>query len=265
MRNKQFTSKLFLTFLFSIMFVAVGLSQTGTIKGKIIDSKTKEPLIGASVMVQGTGVGAATDLDGNFVITNVKAGTHSLIASYVAYKSATKTGVSVQSGKETVADFELSSDDISLDEVEVVAKSNRESENILLMERQKALVSKESIGAQQLSVQGISDAANAAARITGVSKQEGTQTLNVRGLGDRYNASTLNGLPLPSNHAEYKNIDLSLFSSDVIGFLSVEKNFTSMMYSDVAGANVDITSKNLINDDYLQLSLGTGYNMSILK
>lgn len=266
MIKDAFLSKLYLTIL--LLFAAGAstlLAQNGTIKGKIIDSKTNEPLIGASVLVQELSKGVAADFDGNYTLTNIPAGTYTLAVSYVSYESVKKTMVVVKPGNETVIDFGLKSDDISLQEVEVVAKANRESENILMLDRQKALISKETIGAQQLSIQGISDAANAATRVTGVSKQEGTQTLNVRGLGDRYNSSTLNGLPLPSNHAEYKNIDLSLFSSDIIGHIGVEKSFTSNMYSDVAGANIDIVSKNLINDDFLQIGLGTGYNLNLPK
>jgi len=114
-----------------------GSGQTGTIRGTIMDAKTKEPLIGASVLVEGTTNGAAADLDGNYVIPNVAAGTYTLVASYVAYETVSKTGVIVESSKEIVVDFLLDSDDISLEEVEVVARANRESENILLIEQKK--------------------------------------------------------------------------------------------------------------------------------
>jgi len=98
-------------------------AQTGTIRGTIMDAKTKEPLIGASVLVEGTTNGAAADLDGNYVIPNVAAGTYTLVASYVAYETVSKTGVIVESSKEIVVDFLLDSDDISLEEVEVVARA----------------------------------------------------------------------------------------------------------------------------------------------
>ncbi|MDD2607947.1 carboxypeptidase-like regulatory domain-containing protein, partial [Lascolabacillus sp.] len=80
------------------------LAQTGTIKGIIKDAKTNEPLIGASVLVEGTTNGAAADLDGNYVIQNVAAGTHTLIVSYVSYNQITHTGVVVESNSETVLD-----------------------------------------------------------------------------------------------------------------------------------------------------------------
>jgi len=183
-------------------------AQTGTIRGTIMDAKTKEPLIGASVLVEGTTNGAAADLDGNYVIPNVAAGTYTLVASYVAYETVSKTGVIVESSKEIVVDFLLDSDNISLEEVEVVARANRESENILLIEQKKALVATQAVGARELSRKGIGDAEAAVAQVSGISKQEGVKNVFVRGLGDRYNATLLNGFPIPSEDPEYKNIAL---------------------------------------------------------
>ena len=93
---------------------------------------------------------------------------------------------------------------LEIEGVQVVAKANRESESMLLLEQKESVGIKETIGAQALSNQGVSDAASAATKITGITKQEGGKTLNVRGLGDRYNNTTLNGLPFPSNNAETK-------------------------------------------------------------
>lgn len=124
----------------------------------MVDAQTNEPLIGASVLIEGTTNGAAADLDGNYIIQNVDAGTYTLIASYVAYQSETKTGVIVVADNVTTIDFSLNSDDLSLLEVEVVARANRESENILLMDQRQALVATQAVGARELSRKGIGDA-----------------------------------------------------------------------------------------------------------
>ncbi|MFA7494526.1 MAG: TonB-dependent receptor, partial [Proteiniphilum sp.] len=192
--------------LFFLAFPVYGYGQTGIIKGKIVDAKTNEPLIGASVLIEGTTNGAAADLDGNYIIRNVDAGTYTLIASYVAYQNETKTGVVVGGNNETTIDFLLRGDDINLQEVEVVARANRESENILLMEQRQALVATQAVGARELSRKGIGDAQAAVAQVSGISKQEGVKNVFVRGLGDRYNVTLLNGFAIPSEDPEYKNI-----------------------------------------------------------
>ena len=177
----KFLSGLFLLLLF---FTLSAQAQTATIRGTITDAKTNEPLIGASVLIEGTTSGAAADLDGNFVIHNVGSGTHTLIASYVAYQSVAITDVVVQNNQEIVVNIQMTSDDISLEEVEVVARANRESENILLMEQRQALVATQAVGSRELSRKGIGDARAAVAQVSGISRQEGVKNVFVRGLGD---------------------------------------------------------------------------------
>ncbi len=192
------------------------VAQTGTIKGKIFDSKTNEPLIGASVVIEGTNIGAAADLDGNFIISNAPAGKHNLVASYVSYNPMTQKEILVKANQTVTVDFGMSSDDMLLKEVEIVARANRESENILLMEQRQALVATQAVGARELSRKGIGDAQAAVAQMSGISRQEGVKNVFVRGLGDRYNSTLLNGFPIPSEDPEYKNISLDFFGTDII-------------------------------------------------
>lgn len=250
--------------LFFLVFPVYSYSQTGTIKGKIVDAQTNEPLIGASVLIEGTTSGAAADLDGNYIIQNVGTGTYTLIASYVAYQSETKTGIVVKSNNETTVDFLLSTDDISLQEVEVVARANRESENILLMEQRQALLATQAVGARELSRKGIGDAQAAVAQVSGISKQEGVKNVFVRGLGDRYNVTMLNGFPIPSEDPEYKNIALEFFGTDVIQNISVNKVFSGSHYSDVGGAGINIIPKELAGEYALALDLSGGLNTTAI-
>lgn len=245
---------------FFFLLPASSFAQAGVIKGKIIDARTNAPLIGASVMIDGTNHGAAADLDGNYVIRNVDPDTCTLTASYVSYQSETKTGVVVGKNNETSVNFLLNTDDISLQAVEVVARANRESEHILLVAQRKALVATQAVGAQELSRKGIGDALAAVTQVTGISKQEGVKNVFVRGLGDRYNVTMLNGFPIPSEAPEYKNIDLSFFGTDIIQNISVEKVFSSSDYSDVGGAIMNIASKELQGDQALAFDLSGGMN-----
>ena len=88
----------------SVLFLTIGwaaFSQNGTIGGVVTDAKTNETIIGANVYIQGTQVGAATDIDGKFTIANVKPGTYNLVVSFVTYKSHVIPDVVVESGKIT--------------------------------------------------------------------------------------------------------------------------------------------------------------------
>lgn len=252
--------KKLLAFLFVVALPLFSFSQVGTIKGTIIDANTNEPLIGASVLIEGTTNGAAADLDGNYTIQNVKPGTYRLVASYVSYNDVHKDEVAVRSGETTTVNFSLEGDEISLQEVEVVAKANRESENILLMVQRKALLATQSVGARELSRKGISNAEAAVASMSGISKQEGVKNVFVRGLGDRYNVTQLNGFVIPSEDPQYKNIALEFFSTDVIQNISVNKVFGAGNYADVGGAGINIVSKELFADQSLMFDLSGGMN-----
>lgn len=251
-------------FLSLIAFTFTIQAQQGSIKGVIMDSNTKEPLIGASVLVKETSNGAAADLDGNYIINNLSAGTYTLIVSYVAYNEITHAGVVVDANNVTTLNFEMLSTDLSLEEVEVVARINRESENILLLEQRQALVSTQAVGSRELSRKGISNAQTAVAQISGISQQEGVKNVFVRGLGDRYNATLLNGFPIPSEDPEYKNIALEFFNTDIIQNIGVNKVFTGSSYSDVGGAVIDISSKELLNDYELVLNMSGGLNSAVI-
>ncbi len=239
-------------------------AQNGVIKGKIVDAQTKETVIGASVVIKGTSTGAAADLDGNFVIHNAPAGTHTIVVSSVGYQSLTKNEVVVQNNKETVINLLLDPEDLMLGAVEVVARVNRESEAVLLLEQRQALVATQSVGVRELSRKGIGDAQAAVAQVSGVSRQEGVKNVFVRGLGDRYNTTLLNGFPIPSEDPEYKNIALDFFGTDVIQNIGVSKVFSAHDYADVGGAIIDISSKQLVGNYALGLDLSGGINTAAI-
>ena len=120
------TLKLILAIL--IAFPAVSLSQeTGSIRGRVLDAVTSEPLVGANVFVRETQYGAATDLEGRFLIRQVPAGSYRVQASVIGYKSQVAADVMVSPGRETQANFNLQSTAIDLDEVVVEADYFRDN------------------------------------------------------------------------------------------------------------------------------------------
>ena len=230
------------------------------IRGSIKDRNSKEPLIGATVQIVGSNLATMTDIDGNFQLFGVKDGIYDIEIKYVGYKTAVKRQVKIEDNKITTLDFEMVTDEHLLSDVVVVAKANRESENVTLLEQKRSVVAVQAVGAQELSRKGVSDAQGAVTKISGISQQDGVKNVFVRGLGDRYNITTLNRFPIPSEDPEYKNIALDFFSTDVIQSVEVNKAFYSNTLADVAGANINITSKELTGDGKLNVSLSGGLN-----
>lgn len=248
------------------LFLLIGLcgwAQTGEISGVILDKEyDNQPLPFADVYIKGTTKGASTDFDGKFVIPNVSIGSKTIVISFVGYESK-ELQVMVQAGQTTVINEALSAGE-TLDAVVVeAAPVVKESEAALLKEQQKAVVVKESIGAEELAKKGVSDASDATTKIAGVTKSESSSEIFIRGLGDRYLSTTLNGLPIPSDDVENKNINLDLFGTSIIQNVSISKTFSSDKYADQASGNVDVSTKRY-SKDFLAIAAVGGINQNVL-
>jgi hypothetical protein len=257
--KKRLASRILLSAIL-ITFSLITFAQESIIKGKILDANSLEPLFGASVRIEGTTIGAASDPDGNYTVKNVPDGDHNVIASYVSYIPSKLPVKGLGRNKVVVIDMLLNPADMNLAEFEIVSRSNRESESILLVEQKQALVAGQLLGAKEMSRKGIGDARAAVSKVSEISRQEGVKNVFVRGLGDRYNITLLNGFPVPSEDPEYKNISLDFFKSDIIQNIAVSKVFAAGDYSDVGGAVINIASKELFDDQVLQFEVSAGLN-----
>lgn len=152
-----------------------------------------------------------------------------------------------------------------IDEVRIIGNTKKSSESNIIQVQKKSVEVIERVGAAQLSKQGVGDVATAVTKATGTVKQEGGNTISVRGLLDRYNATTMNGLPIPSDDPENKNIDLSLLKTDIIDYISLEKVFNPRLLGDFGGANINIVSKEYSGKGFITLGMDSGYNLQNSK
>lgn len=246
-------------------YSTTAFSQHGVLIGTLVDFETQEPIFGATVAIEETTIGGVTDFDGKFKLNSVPEGTYQITSSYISYKAATKENVHVRSGDTIQLAFALQPESLNLETVSIVTQANREAESVLLFEQRETVSVTQSIGARELSRKGVGDAQMAVSKVSGISKQEGVKNVFVRGLGDRYNATLLNGMPIPSEDPEYKNIALEFFGSDIIQNIRVSKVFTAAAEGDAAGAIIDITSKELIGNHALELEASIGSNTQMSK
>ncbi|MFZ0597778.1 MAG: TonB-dependent receptor [Flavobacterium sp.] len=251
-----------LKFLFITLFICtISIAQTkGTISGVLTDKETNnEVLPFANVLLKGTNISANTDIDGKYSLS-VNPGNYIIIFSFVGYESVEQP-VTVKSNETITVNQVLSSGGYTLKDVVVKSSAvNKQKESALLLEQKNAVDIKQSIGAQELSKKGVSDVANAVIKTTGITKQEGTGNIFVRGLGDRYNSTTMNGLPIPSNDPEKKNINLDIFSTDIIEYVSIDKVYNGKFFGDFAGGNVDIVSKDYKGNGFFKIDVESKIN-----
>ena len=229
--------------------------QSGTIKGTVVEvaGGSEFPVPFANVFLEGTTIGTSTDFDGNFSFEG-PVGQHALIISSVGMQSDTSM-ISVQVATPVEVKRVMGTNAMVLKAVEIEAKMNRESENVLLMEQKNASAIQQSIGAAELSRQGASDVEQGVQKISGVSKSKGNNDVFVRGLGDRYNSALLNGLPIPSSNPDKKLIDLSIFPNSIVQSIDVYKAFNPALPGDFAGATIDISTKDYYERPYVKVGL----------
>jgi outer membrane receptor protein involved in Fe transport len=253
-----------LIFALFLMLTAFATAQNGKVAGLIIDKDfDDDPVAFASVQLKGTTLGAQSDMDGNFSIV-APVGTYTLVVTFVGMQTVEIPNVKVQEGTTTTVNIPMTAEAGVLDTIEIVVTKSRESQEALILEKKNSITIKQSIGAEELSQKGVSDAEGAVTKVSGVSKQAGVKNVFVRGLGDRYNSTSLNGLPLPSDDPEYKNISLDFFSSDLIESVDINKVFGSEITGDNAGANINIDLKGLSGREELGVGFSTGGNMQTL-
>ena len=246
------------TFAAAWMLCAAGAGTAiaGDVVGKVADKEMREPLAGASIRVLGTSMGTTADMDGNFRLRGLKRGNYTLEVSYVSFFSQ-KVQVSVPTRGEVGVSVELASDNKQLGEVTVVARKNLALEKVLLMERKNAVLSIENLGAKEMAVKGISNVQEGVTKLTGISVADAGQLI-VRGLGDRYSTTTLNGLPIASPNPDNKLIPLDIFPSSAVQHVTVSKVYEAGAYADYSGAHVDIGTRESGTEDFCSLSLSVG-------
>ena len=121
--NLEKLSKSFLCLLvIALLIPCMAWAAAGKVRGTVMDKETGEPLIQANVRIQGTSMGAASDVNGEYIILNVPAGKYALEVSYMGYKKTTITNVIVNAGLTTYRDFELEKVVLEGQEVTIVAE-----------------------------------------------------------------------------------------------------------------------------------------------
>ncbi|MFN5317636.1 MAG: TonB-dependent receptor domain-containing protein [Bacteroidia bacterium] len=233
-------------------------AQQATLHGKIVDATNGEALIGATVLIEGTTLGAMADLDGNYSL-KLAAGTYTVKCRYVSYQDQTITQLKLNAGEVKQLDFTLKSTENALGEIVIEAEQVRNTDASLIALQRKSIAIQDGISTQQISRSGASNAAESMRQMTGANVQDG-KYLVMRGLGDRYSITQLNGLPMASPDPYRNSSSLDLIPSSFIDNIVTLKSFTPDMPGNFTGGNVDISTKALPETFTLNFSTLVGYN-----
>ncbi len=234
----------------------------GTITGTVVDAETGEPLPNVNIVLEGTMWGAATDLDGHYRIDHVPVGTYNLVSMMIGYSKKRIENVQVNPKQVTRVNFTMGFEVLEGKEVIVTAKALKNTEAILLKDRQKAQALSDAISAEAISRSGSGNAAEAMKQVTGASVVGG-KYVYVRGLGDRYTSTQLNGAELPSTNPYKRAGSIDLIPSNLVDNIVTAKSFTPDKPGNFSGGTVDIKTKDFPDEFTLNLSASTSYNNQV--
>lgn len=257
MQAKQIQFLLPLIIILCTVFNAY--SQTGTVRGQIIDSETGEELIAVSVFEKEFSRGTSTDFEGRFSL-DLPVGTHEIEVSYISYQTQIIQDIEVKENEVTVLpEILLQESGLVLEEAVVTAKANRSSEAAVMLLKKNSTTLLDGISSSNIKLVGDATAIEAAKRVTGVSIEDG-KYIYVRGLGDRYTKVQLHNVDIPGLDPDKNSLQMDIFPSALIDQITVSKTFSADMAADFTGGLVNIETKDFPETKIFDVSIGGSYN-----
>lgn len=233
--------------------------DTGRIVGRVIDAGQGGPIAGAVLEVVGTAVRAQTAIDGRFTLAGVPAGSVAVRARYIGFQPKVVEGITVPAGGTATQDISLAAQVVELEEISVSASAEQGTVARALEEQRYATGVVSAITQEQISRSPDSDAGQAVQRVSGVTVQDGKYVF-VRGLGERYTTTSLNGARVPSPEPEKKMVPLDLFPAGLLEGITTSKTFTPDQPGDFSGAQVNLKTREFPARRTFTLSTGSAIN-----
>ncbi len=235
----------------------ISYAQQG-ISGKIVDGDFNQPLPFANVIIKDTDQGVVADFDGHFSV-ELNPGTYSILASFIGYQTKEVLGIEVSEGNYAVLDIVLSSAASGLEEVIISVEASTNSEASVLEIQKKSASLMDGLSAQAFKKVGASTIASAVKRVPGVSVQGG-KYVYVRGLGDRYSKSILNGVDIPGLDPDKNTVQMDLFPTNMLSNIQITKSARADLPADFTGGVIDIITKDIPISKEISVSASLEYN-----
>ncbi|HTO94822.1 MAG TPA: carboxypeptidase-like regulatory domain-containing protein, partial [Bacteroidota bacterium] len=239
---------------------AISYADSGTLRGRVTDRATGDPLPGANVTIVGTSIGASSDLDGKYIIRSIPSGAQSVRVTYVGYTTVT-SAILVTTDSTLVMDVRLTAQAIEGETVVVTAQA--QGQNAAINQQLSSNTITNIVSAARIKELPDVNAAESIGRLPGVAINRSNgeaSTVVIRGLSAKYNLITVNGVQLPATGGDDRSVDLSLISSNILDGIEVKKANTPDMEASALGGTVDLKLREAPAEPSLNLSGQAGYN-----
>jgi hypothetical protein len=251
--------KLSILSLITLLVLASPLfAQVCFVKGNVSDAATKETLVGATVMIQGTTSGTITDFDGNFKIEKLNPGIYNFVVSFVSYNPQILK-VDLKNSSEQNLKIELKPASLDINEIKITARKRENTDMALLTSIKLGNLNVSGISAQQISKSQDKDASEVVKRVPGISIHDG-RFIIVRGLTERYNTVWLNNTSTPSSESDQRAFSFDIIPSSMIDNILIFKTTSPENPGDFTGGFINIITKNIPDKNSFNISYSVSYN-----
>ncbi len=239
------------------------LANSTVIRGTVLDLKTREPLIGATVFIKEINVGASVSLSGTFKLAVSDPRQYTLVCSFIGYKSLEKV-VTITSEEKLQIDFDLEENSNELNEIVVVGVLDKTSDEFALHTEKNSESIVNVMSAKTIQLMPDITVANILQRFSGVSVDRNSsgdaQYAVIRGMPQRYNYTLINGIKIPSPDDKNRYVPMDLFPADLLDRLEVIKALTPSMEGDATGGAMNLVMKDAPATFTVHASAATGTN-----
>ncbi|MGB2215728.1 MAG: carboxypeptidase-like regulatory domain-containing protein [Flavobacteriaceae bacterium] len=237
----------------------------GVIEGKIIDGEFNDILPFANIQLKQISPsesvdGTTSDFDGKFLFEELAEGQYELEVSFVGYNTKKITGINIaEDSQSQLFEITLDASSSELEEVVVTSSAKNNTANAVLNIQKRSAVLLDGLSLQTIRKAGDNDIASAIKRVPGISI-EGGKYVYVRGLGDRYSKTTMNGMEVPGLDPDKNTLQLDIFPTNLIENIQVVKSASAKQDADFTGGIVNIELKDFANTPEYNFSFGISYN-----
>ncbi|MBP6658524.1 MAG: carboxypeptidase-like regulatory domain-containing protein, partial [Bacteroidia bacterium] len=247
----------FIVFLLLILSLSNSYGQ-GTVRGKVTD-KNGESLIGVTLVVKGnTSIGAATDLDGNFSISVKDNAPFVLVVSYIGFNTQ-EENITISNNEVIVRNFTMQSSSVEVKEVEISAKAVKAADYYMENMKKQSSSTIDYVSSETIRKTGDNSVSSAISRVTGVSNTS-AGFITVRGIGDRYLKTAVNGAMIPTLDPFTNNIKLDFIPANLVDNIIITKTASPDLSGSWAGAYVSIETKDYPEQLTIAAETQIGYN-----
>ena len=251
-----------LVFAFSTgpAFAQAGAAR-GKLQGKVLAADTGGPMASAEVVLLPADstmkkVGAMTNADGTFLL-EAAPGRYTLQVRMISYATTRIQDVSLASGKLSTLTATLKPEAIQQEQVEVTAKAIQNTEASMLVARQKANAVGDAVSAEQVRRSPDKDAAEILRRVTGLSVSDNKYVF-VRGLGERYSSTEVDGVRVPSPEQNKRVVPLDLVPAGLVENINIQKTYTADLPGEFGGGDVQVQTQDFPGAQSWSLSASQG-------